>query len=283
MLSSDILTKLDKLYLSTKFAIKNMNTGKRRSIKQGESVEFSDYKEYMQGDDFRKIDWNLFARFEKLYIKKFLEERRLVINIFLDNSKSMNFYVEKERISKDISLVFTYIGIKNLDKINIFIIDNNSIKLMDSLDSKFKFSELNNNIEKIDYCDGSIFKSIPKRKYEKGISMIISDFLDDDVFDAIKYLGYEKQEIILIQTLQNEEINPSLAGDLKLIDSEIGEYKEVSINEKIIKDYKINLEKHIESINTEVKKYRGFHKLINVNKGIEEIIFNDLVKENVLR
>ncbi len=283
MLNSDILLKLDKLYLSSRFAIKNMNTGKRRSLKKGESIEFSDYKEYSLGDDFRKIDWNLYARFEKLYLKEFLEERRIVINIFLDNSYSMNFHIEKEKKSKDIALIFAYIGIKNLDLVNIFIVEDKDIKLMYSIDSKFKFNELNRNLDKFKYYPYSIFSGILKRQYQKGISIIISDFLDESVFNAIKYLGYEKQEMILIQTLENREINPEVYGDLKLTDSETSTSKEVSINNRMIEEYKYNLDKYIEKINIEVKRYRGFYYMVNVNDDIENIIFNILVKENLLR
>lgn len=283
MLNSDILLKLDKLYLSSRFAIKNINTGKRRSLKKGESIEFSDYKEYSLGDDFRKIDWNLYARFEKLYLKEFLEERRIVINIFLDNSLSMNFHIEKEKKSKDIALIFAYIGIKNLDLVNVFMIEDEDIKLMYSIDSKFKFNDLNMSLDNYKYYSYSIFNGILKRKYQKGISIIISDFLDESVFNVIKYLGYEKQEIILIQTLEDKEINPNIYGDLKLTDIETSDSKEVSINNRMIKEYKYNLDNYIEKINIEVKKHRGFYYLVNVNDDIENIIFDILVKENLLR
>lgn len=283
MLDSKILEKLDTLHLSSKFAIKNFNTGKRKSSHKGESLEFSDYKKYNPGDDFRKIDWNLFARFKKLYTKEFLEERCIVINIFLDNSKSMEFYDIKSQISKKIALIFSYIGVKNLDKVNFYITKKDELKLLFSLDNQLNFINLNNSIDELDVSESNIFSLIPKYDFKKGISIIISDFLDKDVLKSIKYLGYKKQEINLIQTLEEKEINPKLEGDLKLIDSEYSFDKDVSINKRVIEEYKINLDNHIEKIKTEVHKFRGFHQVVNVNDSIEEIIFNQLIRKNILR
>lgn len=283
MLDAKLLKTIEKLKFSPNLAIKNIHTGKRKSNQYGDSIEFSDYKKYIHGDDYRQIDWNLYARFEKLYVKQFHDERQVEINIFYDNSSSVEFYNKKKDISINLVEVLSFIGIKNMDKVNMYTQNRIRIEKNLAIQNLHEYGKITKKINSIKYYPNSIFDKIFKKNFNKGISIIISDCFDKKIFEVIKYLAFKKQEVIVFQTLDTKEINPDLKGDLLLTDIESKAGEKVSISKKEIRIYKKKLEAFIEKLETTTKKYRGTFLLIDSSRNIEEIVFKDLIKKNILR
>lgn len=243
-ITKEYLAKLDTMNISLSNIVDNFYIGTRKSNKNGISVEFSDFKEYTIGDDVRHADWNSYARTERLYIKRFKEEKQASINIFLDTSKSMDYGNEnKGYYSKLIAASIAYIALRNSDNVNIYIC-NELLKLNKiNISSKKSFLGIINFLDNIKF-DGktNLSQSISELSainLKKGISFILSDFFSQDGYkNSVKALKYKKQEIILIHILSQQEIFPQNEGNIKFIDSETQEIKEVTVDECILQEYK---------------------------------------------
>lgn len=243
-ITKEYLAKLDTMNISLSSIVDNFYIGTRKSNKNGISVEFSDFKEYTIGDDMRHADWNSYARTERLYIKRFKEEKQASVNIFLDTSKSMDYGNEnKGYYSKLIAASIAYIALKNSDNVNIYIC-NELLKLNKiNISSKKLFLDIINFLDNIKF-DGktNLSQSISELsviKLKKGISFILSDFFSQDGYkNSVKSLKYKKQEVILIHILSPQEIFPQHEGNIKFVDSETQEIREVTVNERILQEYK---------------------------------------------
>ncbi|MBU3134820.1 DUF58 domain-containing protein [Clostridium gasigenes] len=287
--NEDFFKKLNKINMHINFKLSSGTQGGRKSKAKGVSVEFSDYREYAAGDDFRRIDWNAYGRFDKFFIKVFMEEREGVFNFFIDKSKSMDYgEVNKKDTALKVVGALSYIALNNLDRVNINTMQNGTVKSLKSATGNKGFQRILKELESMEF-DGStdLSQSIKKRNLNsRGISIVVSDFLNNNgletLEEGLKYLAFKKQEIILVQILAEEEINPQFNNEITFIDSETNENLKMSLTPSIIKDYKNSLKKYNKEIESLVKKYGG--KLISVSssKSIEEIILNDFSKKRVL-
>ncbi|WP_113674900.1 DUF58 domain-containing protein [Vallitalea guaymasensis] len=276
--TSDFMSKLEKLSIS----VKNMATyglaGSRKSKAKGMSVEFSDYREYVPSDDFRRIDWNAYGRFKKLYIKLFMEEKEAVFRIFIDNSKSMSFN-NKNITSLRLAAAFTYITLNNLDKvlINPLISNETGIFLGQGKNSFMKHISY---LENIDFNNHETsFAGLKKMNFNgSGISIIISDlFTNENIEDVIKFLAFNKQQILVLHILSEEEMNPRIDGKLKMVDSETGQEKNLVITPRLLKKYKENVKRFSNNINDICSKYGATYVNIKSTDSIEKIILEDLI------
>ena len=289
MFNEDFFKKLNKINMYINFKLSGGTQGGRKSKAKGVSVEFSDYREYAPGDDFRRIDWNAYGRFDKFFVKVFMEEREGVFNFFIDKSKSMDYGKDnKKDTALKIVAALSYIALNNLDRVNISTMNNGIIENLKTGTGNRGFQKILRDLENITF-DGTtdLSESIKKRPLNlRGISIVVSDFLNNSGLESLeaglKYLAYKKQEIILVQVLCEEEINPEFNNEITLIDSETGENIKLSVTPSLIKDYKETLKKYNDSIEALARKYGG--KLITVNSSmnIEEIILNEFSKRKVL-
>ena len=234
--------------------------GARKSHAKGSSLDFSDFREYIQGDDIRRLDWNSYARFDKLFMKIFEEERQADINIFIDVSKSMSVETLKSVYSRQIAFAIAYIALKNTDRVNIFVFGNGIKARKLKLQSISKMNEIIDFMDNIEY-DGEtdISKSIKDGSLDingRGISYIISDFLSDENFmDTIKLLLYKKQEVSVIHTLSEKDENPEIYGNIRLIDVENSSKNiDVCVDKAIIESYKKELSNFKSKISRFCKK-----------------------------
>lgn len=222
-------------------------SGMRKSHAKGSSLEFSDFREYTLGDDIRRVDWNSYARFDKLFMKIFEEEKQADINIFIDISNSMCKEFNKSVFSKQIAIAIAYIALKNTDKVNIFTFSDGINYKMLKISSISKFHEI---IDFLDNVDNNgvtyVLKSV-KEAFQyingKGVSYIISDFFSNDGYaEGLGFMLYKKQNISCIHTLSNFDIKPDIYGNVRLIDSEnSNKYTDIFISPLIIENYKKEL------------------------------------------
>lgn len=287
--NEDFFKKLNKINMHINFKLSSGTQGGRKSKAKGVSVEFSDYREYAAGDDFRRIDWNAYGRFNKFFIKVFMEEREGVFNFFIDKSRSMDYgEVNKKDTGLKIVGALSYIALNNLDRVNINTMESGTIKSLKSSTGNKGFQRILKELESMEFNGTTdLSQSIKRRNLpSKGISIVVSDFLNNNgleiLEDGLKYLAFKKQEIILVQILSNEEINPEFNNEVTFIDSETGEDLKMSLTPSLIEEYKNALKEYNKKLESLSKKYGG--KLISVNssKSIEEIILNDFSKKRVL-
>lgn len=249
ILTNEYLSKLEVLDMAVKKRLSSVSSsGARKSSAKGSSLEFSDFREYAQGDDLRRVDWNGYARFGRLYTKLFNEERQAVINIVLDGSQSMRLYSQKWEYAQAFAASAAYIALNNSDRVNIFIVNNTEIEKCVNLVSKQSFSKAVNFLD-IERNGGTtrLNKAAKALAYERlgeGIAIMISDFFSEDGYDnAVKLLRSKKQLVNMVQILDQRETAPDERGNIRLIDSETEEKRELEMTPELLSRYVNALEK----------------------------------------
>ncbi len=243
ILTNKYLSKLEVLDMAVKKRLASAPaSGARKSSAKGSSLEFSDFREYAQGDDLRRVDWNGYARFGRLYTKLFNEERQASVNIIIDGSQSMRFYKDKWEYAAAFAASVSYIALNNSDMVNIFITNGTEIEKCIGLVSKQSFTKAVKFLD-IDR-NGSITRlneSIKKLSYERlgdGITVVISDFFSEDGYDsAVKFLRSKKQAVNMVQILDKQEAMPQERGNVRLIDSETCGTRELELTNELLDRY----------------------------------------------
>ena len=215
-------------------------SGGRKSSAKGSSLEFSDFREYIPGDDLRRVDWNGYGRFDKLYLKLFLEEKQAAVNLFLDTSKSMDFG-GKAVMAKALAASLAYIAAGGGDRTQIFAFGEKAGAQKLGITKKGQLAET------LDFLDGlepgggtDYLRAIRERSgLGRGVSIILSDFLSEQApWDAVKLLQEKKQEVYLLRILTPEEIEPQRGGMVRLVDSETGETRDLELSDHAVSAYK---------------------------------------------
>lgn len=277
LFDSDFLKKLEQMVISSRITLMDGASGNRKSRAKGSSVEFSDYREYAIGDDFKRIDWNAYGRFEKLFIKLFMEEREAPVHIFLDTSKSMDWGVPNKSIaSRRLAAALSYISLSNYDRVSLVCLNNRVELFKSSLRGKNAFGEVMNMLERLDYIGITDIYNIVSRfdlKSGRGISIVISDlFSKGNLLDMINYLQFRKQEVYICHVLSPQEIDPDINSSLRLIDSETREFKDVTVSPSLLKTYNKVLGRFTMEIE-EVCARRGVHyMLMDTSIPVEHMI-----------
>lgn len=290
VVSEEFLQQVERLQLLIKNNVAGLFGGNHKSKTFGSSCEFADYRDYVPGDDITKIDWNAYARFDKLYLKLYLDERQLHTRIYIDASRSMTFGKgKKDEQALKIAATLAYLSICEMDKVSVFIIKEDRVEeLIAGISGKEAYI---NSIGKLNDVvfdgDSHISRAILPEKvgYGDGMSVIISDFLTDNNFeDAIDYLTEKKRDIFCVQILSNEELNPKVRGKMHFFDSENTEkFYRKNINREIAKAYKMALEYATGRIRDYCHARGADYMLVSSEESISEIFFRKLIDEGVIK
>jgi uncharacterized protein (DUF58 family) len=243
-LDPELMGALEQLEFVVRRLMAGRMRGERRSKKRGIGSEFADYRDYSQGDDLRFIDWNIYGRLDRLFLKLFLEEEDLSVAVYLDTSKSMDYgEPNKFEFAKKLAAALGYVGLINLDRVTI---DTNA----ESMPVRRGKQNLRRVLEFLDRqkaegetdLDASL-KDFSLRRGRPGVKILISDFLDKNGFEnALKWTRRGGGDVVVLHVLSPQEVKPEIVGDLALVDSEDGAMKEVSITGSLLKRYRRNLE-----------------------------------------
>ena len=248
------LRKLEYLKLVAGRLHRGERRGEHETYRKGTSLEFTDYRSYQEGDDFRYIDWNIYNRLDRLMVKLFAAEEDLTLHILLDDSRSMAFgQPSKIDCACRMGAALGYIGLANLDRVGVTTFAE---ELGDSLpphrSRKHIFSLFNylSNIE----CEGATninrtLVNFSLRSKRPGLAVVLSDLLDENGFEeGLKALLYRNYDVVLIQILDEEEIEPGMKGAFRLIDSESGIRRKVTVDSTILKLYRDRLGRFFQKI-----------------------------------
>ncbi len=283
---TEFFEKLNTLKLSINMRLNKGMSGGRKSSAKGTSVEFSDFREYVLGDDVRRIDWNAYGRMDKLYIKQFMEEKEGVFNIFVDTSKSMEYgEIKKSYRALQLAGALSYIILNNLDRVYVTQVKDSGLTVGKGVTGRSSYKKVMRELESIRF-DGetTLSKAIKSRDITKrGVSIIISDFLDPNgVEDAIKYLLYKKQEIILIQVLAREEVDIDVEGTVNLQDMETGEEMKITVTKQVIDSYNKELQGLNNRLNMLSRKYNMIYLSTVSDESFDKVLFEGFKNTGVL-
>ncbi len=289
LLDPEFIARLEKLEIVSRKIFQGKMRGERRSKRRGESVEFADYRNYVIGDDLRFLDWNIYARLERLFLKLFLEEEDLHVNVLLDTSRSMHVgKPAKDRYARQIAASLAYIGLSNNDRVSLYAYADGLNYELAGLRGKrsiAKVFDFLTNVECAGASDlGRACKQFALRHPQAGILLVLSDFFDKGGYESgLRMLAGRKFDVYCIQILAPEEIDPQLTGELRLTDVEDEDVAEVSISRALINRYKHNLQAYC----TELQGYctrRGMtYALANTVVPFDQIVLGYLRRRGLLK
>lgn len=264
--------------------------GNRKSKTYGSSCEFADYRDYAPGDDISKIDWNAYARFDKLYQKLYLDERQMHTRIYIDASRSMAFgNAEKGKQCLRLAATLAYMSISEMEKVSIYVMREKELDvLIDGMVGKNAYfeqiSKLNDVVFDGDSCISDAI--VPSRVGRgDGMSILISDFLTDNDYEtAIDCLADKKRDILCIQVLARDELNPQMRGKMHLFDSEDGsKFYRKNIDKEIIRAYKAALQYVQDRIRDYCAAREADYMLVAADQSMGEIFFDKLMRLGVIK
>jgi uncharacterized protein (DUF58 family) len=248
LLTPELLRRLEQFQLLAARRAKSSAKGERRSKARGQSVEFADHRNYVAGDDFRYLDWNLYGRLEKLFLKLYEEERELPVRIFLDASESMAFGTPRKfDFARQIAAAVGYVALCGFDRVTVFAFPDNpddavsrgALRAVRGRKSALTYFQ---NLSKLTAKGAASFNESLRRgaiqARQAGVAIVLSDFLDPAGYESgLTALIGRGFHVNAVQILSPEELNPSTFGDLRLIDSETGGMQEVTFGKYRLKAY----------------------------------------------
>jgi uncharacterized protein (DUF58 family) len=303
LLSPELLRRLEQFQLLAARRAKSSAKGERRSRARGQSVEFADYRPYVHGDDFRYLDWNLYGRLERLFLKLYEEERELPVRIFLDASESMTFgEPRKFDFARQVAAAVGYVALAGFDRVSVFpfpppVTDpqadqrNLMVELaargaLRSVRGKKSAIQYFRNLSALTASGAANFNEALRRgaleARQAGLAMVLSDFLDPAGYEAgLTALVGRGFQVDLVQILAPEELSPTNFGDLRLVDSESGATQEVTFGRYRLKAYQQTVRNYLARLR-EFCQARGINFFsVSSKTSLEELLLKQLRKAEV--
>ena len=305
LLTPELLRRLEQFQLLAARRAKSSAKGERRSRARGQSVEFADHRSYVPGDDFRYLDWNLFGRLDKLFLKLYEEERELPVRIFLDASESMTFgEPRKFDFARQVAAAIGYVALCGFDRVSVVPFPNTergtqsgqtgaltSEELaargaLRSVRGKKSSMQFFQNINALTAAGGADLNEALRRgaleARQTGLAIVLSDFLDPAGYESgLTALVGRGFQVNVVQILAPEELAPTTFGDLRLVDSESGGLQEVTFGRYRMKAYQQTVQNFIQRLREFTTK-RGINFFMAPsNMDLQDLLLKQLRKSEV--
>ena len=282
------LRQLQRLGVLMKQPVRGGLKGGRRSVKRGQSVEFADYRDYALGDDLRQLDWNVFARLEKLFVKLFVEEEDVTITFLIDASPSMAFgRPEKLLFAKRAAAALGYIALAGEDRVVVSALTGRSARRQGGLRGSGRVFRLLGNLSSIRPAEGptdlvASVRHAAAMLSGRGVIVLLSDLLDPGADRVIRELAATGSELIILHVLSPEELDPQLEGDLRLVDAETGDGVDVTVDLAAIDAYKARLAAWQEGFADLAAKRRASYVAVPSDLPLADLVFAELRRRRVV-
>ncbi|MBQ7352524.1 MAG: DUF58 domain-containing protein [Clostridia bacterium] len=291
ILDGAFLDRLDAAALCLKTAMTGFFGGGRKARSYGNTVEFADFREYFPGDDIRRIDWNVYARFEKYFIKLFTDERQMHNQILIDCSASMACgKPEKAEAALKIAAAFGYLSVASMDRVSYKMMKNEkATNLGFTITNKDSFYRAAQAMENTDFeGEVDLEKAIVNMEapgYDDGLTIIISDFLTESNWKkAIDFLMYKRREILMIQVLSPDELYPDLDGRIDMIDSENEAYNmRLVMTKKMVEAYQKAMDEYEKELIDFCASRGVTFFTVSSDDPIEKVIFGKGYETEVIK
>ncbi len=291
LLSVDFMRKLDRLDVLSRKILAGKLQGERRSKRKGQSVEFADYRPYVAGDDLRFIDWNLYARLDRLFLRLFMEEEDLSVSVLLDVSRSMDWGdPNKLTYGKRLAAALGYIGLVNYNRVHLFSFADTLVDRLPNLRGRRPIPQVLSFLRSLGPREAGGLAAACKRfalvQRQKGVVIVVSDFLDKgDLSAALRYLAEDRYDVYAIQLLAPQEVDPTkgdIIGDLRLEDCEDGQVTEVSVSPALLNRYQANLQAYCQYVKQQCQRRGIAYMLSDTSIPFDALVLRYLREKGLL-
>lgn len=278
ILNNEELRKIHSLSMQVKLPVSGRATGNRKSKSRGSSIEFSDFREYVPGDDFRRIDWNAYGRFNRLFVKLYMEEREAPVRIFTDISLSMDYGTPgKFSAELKLSAAISYMSLLAYDSVYINPWNEKIHGTYGPFRTQSAYVRIDSLLSSLTPLPGNsnLFSALRNMEWKtgRGVSVVITDgLLREGLEEGLKYLKYKNQDVFLCIVLSPEEMSPSLNGAFELVDSETGERMEVTVSNMLLKSYEEALKQHLSQIQEQCRKWGIHHAILTSDMPVDKML-----------
>ena len=291
LLSADFMHKLDRLDVLSRKILAGKLQGERRSKRRGQSVEFADYRPYVAGDDLRFIDWNLYARLDRLFLRLFMEEEDLSVSILLDVSRSMDWgEPNKLHYARRLAAALSYISLVNYNRLHLYSFADTLVDQLPNQRGRRPIPRILDFLRSQQPREAGHLAAACKRfsllQRNKGVVIVLSDLLDKgDLAEALRYLAGERYDVYFVQLLAPQEVDPAkgeLVGDLRLLDSEDGQATEVSVSAALLKRYQANLQAYCLHVKQQCQRRGIAYMLSDTSIPFDTLVLQYLRQKGLL-
>ncbi len=283
------MARLDSLDVLSRKILQGKLQGQRRSKRRGQSVEFADHRPYVAQDDLRFVDWNIYARLEQLFLKLFMEEQDLTVHIAIDVSGSVDFGEPKKAVFiKKLAAALGYVSLVNNNRLTLSAFNLGVVNQLKYMRGRNYLPHLAEFLLNTD-CEGMtdfdlVCRHLASSQTGAGIMILLSDFFFKEGYDsALRRLIGRGYDLYAIQALSPEELEPEMAGDLKLIDIEDDDIAEVTISGALIKYYKKNLAAYCNELKDFCVRRDANYILAKTSDSVELLVLNYLRRIQLLK
>ena len=286
------MSKLDRVDVMSRKIFAGKLQGERRSKKRGVSVEFADYRHYVHGDDLRFVDWNIYARLDKLFLKMFLEEEDLSLVLAIDASASMDWgNPGKFMFAQQVAMALGYIGLTNQNRVTLFSFSARGVEPLPNLRGRRRTRAMGQWLLDLEPGGPGGFdeamRQIALGRQGKGVMVILSDFMFKEGYEkGLRYVTGGGYDTYCLQVLSPEEVDPGshgLAGDLKLTDIEDDDVAEVTISAGLLKQYKENLNAYCGKLREFCVRRGIMHMTVDTSVDLTTLLLDYLRKRGLLK
>ena len=293
-LNDAFFSRLETCALNLRSNLSGFFGGKHLVKTYGQTVEFADYREYMLGDDIRRIDWNLYSRFEKYFLKLFTDERQMHTQIFLDCSASMGrVYPGKAAYAIAAAAALGFLSVHNTDKVSFKLMKGDRAEdPYGVLVGKKAFFRAIASLEQTEFDgDTDIAAAVTgcETGTRDGLTVIISDFLTDSNWKkAVDFLQYKNRQVLLLQILTPEELDPNYSGNVNLVDAEAadqfdGRNMRLKITSGMLAAYEEAMQDFLADMKSFCSSRDTGYITVNSKEPIERVLFGELLKVGIMQ
>lgn len=278
ILDHEYFGALEKLSVLARGRRARGGPGTRTSSSRGCSLEFSDYRRYAPGDDLRHVDWNVYARLEKLFVRQFRGEANLDIYVVLDISRSMDFgTANKLDFACRLALALTYVGVSGMDRVGLATISDRLHDLIPPRRGEHQLALILELLERVEAADasnlGRACRDLITEPIRGGIAILLSDFFDASGYEeGLTLLQVAGLDLFLVQILDEEELDPGVQAGETLVDLERSFLPAVTVDDSATSRYRSALAQFNSGLESFSRRTEaGFLRLCTSTR-LEEVI-----------
>ncbi|MCH2161053.1 MAG: DUF58 domain-containing protein [Phycisphaerales bacterium] len=293
LLDGRLMARLDHLDVVSRKIFNGRIQGERRSKRRGQSVEFADFRPYVPGDDLRFVDWNIYGRLDRLFLKIFLEEEDLSLVVAVDTSASMHWGDPgKFDFARRLAMALGYIGLVNHNRVSMVGFGGDQpLRRLSNLRGRRRTHEMGKWLLELEPGGDANFddamRSVALSRQGRGVMVILSDFLYKDGFEkGLRYVAGRGFDVFAMQVLAPQEIDPQahgMSGDLRLVDLEDEDAAEVTVNGAVLQGYKARLDAWCGKLREFCIRRSIMHMVVETGIDLDTLLLDYLRRRGLLR